>query len=359
MRFYQLKNKKNIKKILLLTGIMFFTVSFGVLAVYDSATAAQPCKTSRKTNEAMCPGGGFKLNVGIPGITKSCTYKAKTGIEYGKDGPEVKTDDRTLYCVKDFREYIISIYNLFIGVVGILAVIMIMLGGFKWLLAAGNAQKIGGAKTTIISAIIGMVLALGSYSILNFINPDIWKLRLNVADVKLADKSVVGLCGEGKATNYILFKGECEKGPRCGQKYMLMKQNEQGEDEYCSGYVVDNDKICYQNKDGSTQVTSAIHIKDGPSNYDNITWNTVGSVIASAYTCGRLYREPNPKYPEKIYYRVGTRCPINGDRPNNDDCVISDTEITEESNNTQVGYIESAKCVKAYNKDNDEPDSCK
>ncbi|MFW0862088.1 MAG: pilin [Candidatus Komeilibacteria bacterium] len=68
-------------------------------------------------------------------------------------------------------QYILAIYNYGIGLVAVLAVVMIMFGGYKWIFAAGNASSIGSAKSTIISALVGLVLALGSYLLLNTINP--------------------------------------------------------------------------------------------------------------------------------------------------------------------------------------------
>jgi len=68
-------------------------------------------------------------------------------------------------------QYILAIYNYGIGLVAVLAVVMIMFGGYKWIFAAGNASSIGSAKSTIISALVGLALALGSYLLLNTINP--------------------------------------------------------------------------------------------------------------------------------------------------------------------------------------------
>ena len=62
-------------------------------------------------------------------------------------------------------------YGFIIGSVGILATVMIMWGGFKWLTSRGNATTISAAKETIWSAIIGLVLAFLSYTILYLINP--------------------------------------------------------------------------------------------------------------------------------------------------------------------------------------------
>lgn len=69
-------------------------------------------------------------------------------------------------------DYVRSFYIWFAGAAGVLAVFMIMFGGFRWLTAAGNPGSIGEAKSTITGALIGLVLLLGSYVILSTISTD-------------------------------------------------------------------------------------------------------------------------------------------------------------------------------------------
>jgi 3D (Asp-Asp-Asp) domain-containing protein len=68
-------------------------------------------------------------------------------------------------------DYIAAFYAWFAGAAGVLAVFMVMYGGFKWITAAGNPGRIGEAKETITGAIIGLVLLLGSYVLLSTISP--------------------------------------------------------------------------------------------------------------------------------------------------------------------------------------------
>jgi len=67
--------------------------------------------------------------------------------------------------------YIMAWYRFIVGTVGILATVMIMYGGFKWLTSAGDSGKTKEAKEIIISSIIGLALTFLSYTILYFINP--------------------------------------------------------------------------------------------------------------------------------------------------------------------------------------------
>ncbi|NIP33097.1 hypothetical protein GWN26_13880 [Candidatus Saccharibacteria bacterium] len=70
-------------------------------------------------------------------------------------------------------QYIAAVYQYMVGVAVILAIVMIMYGGFRWIVAGGDAGKIGEAKKTIVQAVIGLAIALGSYTILSIINPNL------------------------------------------------------------------------------------------------------------------------------------------------------------------------------------------
>ncbi|TAK05340.1 hypothetical protein EPO33_05255 [Patescibacteria group bacterium] len=74
-------------------------------------------------------------------------------------------------------EYILAIYRFSIGVIVTFAMVMIVIGGIRWVTAAGNASTIGAARDTIIRAIMGLLLALGSYTILYLINPELVNFR--------------------------------------------------------------------------------------------------------------------------------------------------------------------------------------
>jgi GH24 family phage-related lysozyme (muramidase) len=74
--------------------------------------------------------------------------------------------------------YIKAWYQFLLGVIGIIATVMIMIGGFKYLSSQGDKGKIQEAQSIIISAITGLLLAFGSVAILNLVNPELLKLRM-------------------------------------------------------------------------------------------------------------------------------------------------------------------------------------
>lgn len=66
-------------------------------------------------------------------------------------------------------DYIATAINLFSIVVGIIAVIMIIIGGVKYITSGGDSGNVTGAKNTILYAIIGLVVVALSQIIVQFV----------------------------------------------------------------------------------------------------------------------------------------------------------------------------------------------
>lgn len=67
-------------------------------------------------------------------------------------------------------DYIAKTYKFIVGVIGILSAVMIMFNGLKWIGATGNSEVVGQAKEGVVSALVGLVIALMSYTVLYNIN---------------------------------------------------------------------------------------------------------------------------------------------------------------------------------------------
>ncbi len=76
-----------------------------------------------------------------------------------------------------FASYIRAIFVYFIWSVGVLAVVMVIFGGVRWVAAAGDAGRINQAKDIIYNAIIGVVIGLTSVLLLNLIDPNLVNFR--------------------------------------------------------------------------------------------------------------------------------------------------------------------------------------
>lgn len=69
----------------------------------------------------------------------------------------------------DLKETVLNIITFVLGLLGLIAVIMILYGGFVWLTAGGNEDKVGSAKKIISAAIVGLIVILLSWAIVTFV----------------------------------------------------------------------------------------------------------------------------------------------------------------------------------------------
>ncbi len=69
----------------------------------------------------------------------------------------------------DLGALITLIINMMIAAIGIAAVIMLIVGGFKYVFSQGNKETTASAKDTILYAIIGIVVAVLAFAIVNFV----------------------------------------------------------------------------------------------------------------------------------------------------------------------------------------------
>jgi len=72
----------------------------------------------------------------------------------------------------------VAIIKIFLEFLAILFVILILYGGYLWLTAAGNEQRVEEAKHVIQRAIIGVIIILGAVAITNFILNEITSAML-------------------------------------------------------------------------------------------------------------------------------------------------------------------------------------
>ena len=70
---------------------------------------------------------------------------------------------------KDLKDTAGSIINVALGFLGIVAVVVILIGGFKYMTAGGAQEKIDSARKYIISGIVGLAIILSAYAIVTFV----------------------------------------------------------------------------------------------------------------------------------------------------------------------------------------------
>ncbi len=65
----------------------------------------------------------------------------------------------------DPRTIVANVINIALGLLGVLAIIIILMGGFKWMTAAGNDDKVSEAKRLLGAGIIGLLIVLSAYAV--------------------------------------------------------------------------------------------------------------------------------------------------------------------------------------------------
>lgn len=70
---------------------------------------------------------------------------------------------------RDPRDIAASVLNVLMGFLGIIAVIIILIGGFKWMTAGGGEDKIAEAKKLMTAGVIGLVIILAAWGITIFV----------------------------------------------------------------------------------------------------------------------------------------------------------------------------------------------
>ena len=96
----------------------------------------------------------------------------------------------------DLIGYLNNLYKFGISITGILAVFMIAVGAFSYIVtSAGNPSKMSDAKSKITNALIGLTIALTAYLFLYVINPDLVKGTLNAPTtaIETVENPPVGL----------------------------------------------------------------------------------------------------------------------------------------------------------------------
>ena len=62
-----------------------------------------------------------------------------------------------------------QISSVALGIIAIVSIIMLIYGGVRYIISGGDSKKVTDAKNTVLYAIIGLIVCLLSYAIINFV----------------------------------------------------------------------------------------------------------------------------------------------------------------------------------------------
>ena len=69
----------------------------------------------------------------------------------------------------NLRDGLKLVVNVLLFLRGAIAVIMIVVGGLRYVLSSGDSNQLTAAKNTILYAVVGLIVALLSYAIVNWV----------------------------------------------------------------------------------------------------------------------------------------------------------------------------------------------
>ncbi|MFH0819982.1 MAG: Ig-like domain-containing protein [bacterium] len=106
---------------------------------------------------------GFLIGFGFFLLAK--TALAQFGLEYATASG---------LGTRGLKQTVFTVINVLLGFLGIVALVIVMYGGFVWMTAGGNQEKVSRAKKILLNGLIGLLLILTSWGIANFVLGQLW-----------------------------------------------------------------------------------------------------------------------------------------------------------------------------------------
>ena len=138
-------------KNILMSAVLVFASVAGVVAMPVGLVSATGEEKQPTATGGMCPDGKTQYTHSI----------AECGIS-NVGGNTTQGKDDLMTRVK-------SIINVVLGIVGVVAVVVIIVAGVYFILSQGDAAKIARARNTILYGVVGLLVALLAFAIVNFV----------------------------------------------------------------------------------------------------------------------------------------------------------------------------------------------
>jgi len=105
--------------------------------------------------------------IGLVSLVPVATQAVETNDLWGTG--TVSTYQSEGFSTTDPRQTVARIIKVALGFLGSIAVILIVLAGFKWMTAAGNEDKIAESKKLMAAAFVGLVIILTAFALTSFV----------------------------------------------------------------------------------------------------------------------------------------------------------------------------------------------
>jgi len=91
------------------------------------------------------------------------------GLQDGDCNFQPKQSDGTTDLKATIIIIVLNVANIILQLVGYAAAVMLIIGGFKYMTAQGESDKMAGAKKTITNSIIGLIISIMAVAIVNLV----------------------------------------------------------------------------------------------------------------------------------------------------------------------------------------------
>ncbi|HVI68984.1 MAG TPA: pilin [Magnetospirillaceae bacterium] len=122
----------------------------------------------KKVSTALLVVPALVLGIGIASpVYAACDVVGSGGISQGAECAKPTNAPSELFGPKSI---FVTITNIMLFIIGAIAVIMLIIGGIRYVVSAGDQNAVTSAKNTILYAIIGIVVAFLAYAAVNFVS---------------------------------------------------------------------------------------------------------------------------------------------------------------------------------------------
>lgn len=145
--------------------------TYNVLTTRGPAPSATTAKTAGGSGGTTGTTGSAGGSGGTTGTTGGAgtTASGLSGTANVELGLPIPTIEGSKTSVKDYKDYLTILFKGAEVVASILAVVMIIYGGFRYMLSEGDAGKTTEAKEIIVGALTGIALLILSNTLLQFL----------------------------------------------------------------------------------------------------------------------------------------------------------------------------------------------
>lgn len=75
---------------------------------------------------------------------------------------------------QNISRILLAVFEILLRIVGIITVVFVIYGGFQYLTSTGEPDKAKAGRTTIMNALVGMMLAILATVIVNIVGRNLW-----------------------------------------------------------------------------------------------------------------------------------------------------------------------------------------